>query len=246
MRAILRILAAAATTASAAVLSACAFLPSHRDPERIEIGGESYVSGFYENLWPDGIVFDEDDPPAFETEYHLWWEVAGAPFSLYCAQNKEALYWNPTIYCKESESEEIGAYYADAKNFDYYMGLYGDSHKDERIKLNGADTALLEKAISLNARIQENAGKGLLTGKKDFSDIEISIPYAEVLPVQPVFYRMSKDGFFTTIQNEWLVADGNLYIFGSYDGDTDMYTAYIIDSAASAYMIALLNKYGLL
>ena len=72
MRAILRILAAAATTASAAVLSACAFLPSHRDPERIEIGGESYVSGFYENLWPDGIVFDEDDPPAFETEYHLW------------------------------------------------------------------------------------------------------------------------------------------------------------------------------
>ena len=85
-----------------------------------------------------------------------------------------------------------------------------------------------------------------MTGKKDFSDIEISIPCAEVLPVQPVFYRMSKDGFFTTIQNEWLVADGNLYIFGSYDGDTDMYTAYIIDSAASAYMIALLNKYGLL
>lgn len=240
------LLSIAATAAACYALAACSLLPSHRDPARIEIGGEAYVSGFYENLWPDGIAFGEDDPPAFETEYHLWWEVAGAPFSLYCTQNKEALYWNPTVYCKESESEEAGAYYADAKNFDYYMGLYGDSHKDERIKLGGADTALLEKAISLNARIQENAGKGLLTGKKDFSDIEISIPYAEVLPVQPVFYRMSKDGFFTTIQNEWLVADGNLYIFGSYDGDTDMYTAYIIDSAASAYMIALLNKYGLL
>lgn len=240
------LLSIAATAAACYALAACSLLPSHRDPARIEIGGEAYVSGFYENLWPDGIAFGEDDPPAFETEYHLWWEVAGAPFSLYCAQNKEALYWNPTVYCKESESEEAGAYYADAKNFDYYMGLYGDSHKDERIKLGGADTALLEKAISLNARIQENAGKGLLTGKKDFSDIEISIPYAEVLPVQPVFYRMSKDGFFTTIQNEWLVADGNLYIFGSYDGDTDMYTAYIIDSAASAYMIALLNKYDLL
>ena len=240
------LLSIAATAAACYALAACSLLPSHRDPARIEIGGEAYVSGFYENLWPDGIAFGEDDPPAFETEYHLWWEVAGAPFSLYCAQNKEALYWNPTVYCKESESEEAGAYYADAKNFDYYMGLYGDSHKDERIKLGGADTALLEKAISLNARIQENAGKGLLTGKKDFSDIEISIPCAEVLPVQPVFYRMSKDGFFTTIQNEWLVADGNLYIFGSYDGDTDMYTAYIIDSAASAYMIALLNKYGLL
>lgn len=181
------LLSIAATAAACYALAACSLLPSHRDPARIEIGGEAYVSGFYENLWPDGIAFGEDDPPAFETEYHLWWEVAGAPFSLYCAQNKEALYWNPTVYCKESESEEAGAYYADAKNFDYYMGLYGDSHKDERIKLGGADTALLEKAISLNARIQENAGKGLLTGKKDFSDIEISIPYAEVLPVQPVF-----------------------------------------------------------
>ena len=247
MRAILRILAAAATTASAAVLSACAFLPSHRDPERIEIGGESYVSGFYENLWPDGIVFDEDDPPAFETEYHLWWEVASAPFSLYCAQNKEALYWNPTIYCKESESEEIGAYYADAGNFDYYIGLYGDSNENERIRLEAnANTALLEKAISLNTRIQENEGKGLLNGREDFSDIEISIPYAKVLPVQPVFYRMSKDGFFTTEQNDWLVADGKVSVFGSYDADTDMYTAYIIDEEASAYMLGLLGEYGLL
>ena len=240
------LLSIAATAAACYALAACSLLPSHRDPARIEIGGEAYVSGFYENLWPDGIAFGEDDPPAFETEYHLWWEVAGAPFSLYCAQNKEALYWNPTVYCKESESEEAGAYYADAKNFDYYMGLYGDSHKDERIKLGGADTALLEKAISLNARIQENAGKGLLTGKKDFSDIEISIPYAEVLPVQPVFYRMSKDGFFTTIQNEWLVADGKVSVFGSYDADTDMYTAYIIDEEASAYMLGLLGEYGLL
>lgn len=240
------LLSIAATAAACYALAACSLLPSHRDPARIEIGGEAYVSGFYENLWPDGIAFGEDDPPAFETEYHLWWEVAGAPFSLYCAQNKEALYWNPTVYCKESESEEAGAYYADAKNFDYYMGLYGDSHKDERIKLGGADTALLEKAISLNARIQENAGKGLLTGKKDFSDIEISIPYAEVLPVQPVFYRMSKDGFFTTEQNDWLVADGKVSVFGSYDADTDMYTAYIIDEEASAYMLGLLGEYGLL
>lgn len=240
------LLSIAATAAACYACAACSLLPSHRDPARIEIGGEAYVSGFYENLWPDGIAFGEDDPPAFETEYHLWWEVAGAPFSLYCAQNKEALYWNPTVYCKESESEEAGAYYADAKNFDYYMGLYGDSHKDERIKLGGADTALLEKAISLNARIQENAGKGLLTGKKDFSDIEISIPYAEVLPVQPVFYRVSKDGFFTTIQNDWLVSGGKIFVFGSYDADTDMYTAYTVDEAASAYMLGLLEKYDLL
>lgn len=234
----------AAAIAAAAALSACSPLPSRRDPERIEIGGESYMSGFYENLWPDGIVFGEDDPPAFETEHHLWWEVQGAPFALYCAQNKEALYWNPAIYCKESEYEEASAYYADAGNFDYYTGLYGDSHKDERIKLDGADAALLEKAIALNTRIRANAGK--VSGREDFSDIEVSIPYTETLPVQPVFYRVSKDGFFTTEQNDWLVTDSKIYILGSYDAGTEMYTAYAVDGAASAYMMALLSEYGIL
>ena len=109
-----------------------------------------------------------------------------------------------------------------------------------------ANTALLEKAISLNTRIQENEGKGLLNGREDFSDIEISIPYAKVLPVQPVFFRMSKAGFCTTEQNDWLVADGKVSVFGSYDADTDMYTAYIIDEEASAYMLGLLGEYGLL
>ena len=112
--------------------SACSFLPKYSNPESIDIDGETYMTGFYENLWVEGIVFSEDDTPNFETEYHIWWKVENALFDLYCAQNKEALWWNPAIYCKKSQFDTVKNYYEDADNFNYYAGLYGDSNKDSR------------------------------------------------------------------------------------------------------------------
>ena len=74
------------------------------------------MTGFYENLWVEGIVFGEDDIPDFETKYHIWWKVENAPFDMYCAQNKEALWWNPAIYCKKSQFDTVKNYYEDADN----------------------------------------------------------------------------------------------------------------------------------
>lgn len=71
------VLTAVTASVFASVLSACSLFPRYSDPESIEIDGERYVTGFYENLWPDGIVFDESDAPAFETKYHRWWKEAG-------------------------------------------------------------------------------------------------------------------------------------------------------------------------
>lgn len=239
--------AIAMAAALTAVLSACSLLPSYRDPASIEIGGETYVTGFYGPLWPKGIRFADGEPPAFETDHHRWWKVEGAPFSLYCAQHKEAIFWNPAVYCRESEAEAAESYYSDAENFEYYMGLYGDDSENERIKLDeNADTDLLERAISLNMRMQGNAWTGLLPDGENLSGIETILPFKKVLSVQPVFYRVSKDGFFSTIQNDWLVTEDEIYIFGHYDGKTDEYTAYTIDVEASAYMRSLLVKHGLM
>ena len=167
--------------------SACSFLPKYSDPESIDIDGETYMTGFYENLWVEGIVFSEDDIPNFETKYHIWWKVENAPFDMYCAQNKEALYWNPTIYCKKNQFDTVKNYYADTNNFNYYTGLYGDSNKDSRIRLDGElNYSLLEEAIALNMQIEASSGKGHLTEKENLSDIEIHIPSDEILPIQPV------------------------------------------------------------
>ena len=228
-------------------LSACSLLPRYGFPARTEIGGRTFVSGFYEDLWPVGIVFGEDDPPTFETEYYLWWKVEGGPFELYCAQNKEALYWNPAVYCREDEFEEVKNYYADAGHFDYFIGLYGDSGGDSRIRLgDDADRILLEKAVSLNMRIEADSGKGVFGEKLDWSDRKVLIPFEERAAVQPVLYRMSRDGFFTTVQNDWIVADGSVYIFGGYDGETDCYEACRIDGETDRYLMELFQKYGLM
>ena len=227
--------------------SACSFLPKYSDPESIDIDGETYMTGFYENLWVEGIVFSEDDIPNFETKYHIWWKAEDAPFDMCCAQNKEALYWNPTIYCKKSQFDIVKNYYADAGNFNYYTGLYGDSNKSTRILLDGnLNYSLLEEAIVLNMQIEANSGKGQLTEKRNFSDIEVHIPSDEILPVQPVLYRVSKDGFFTTIQNSWIVTKNEVYIGGMYDGETEQsYTAYKISSEASEYILKLLFEHDI-
>lgn len=39
-------------------------------PESMEIYGQIYVTGFYDNLWPDGFTVGEDEPVAFESEYY--------------------------------------------------------------------------------------------------------------------------------------------------------------------------------
>lgn len=230
------------------ITSACSFLPKYSNPESIDIDGETYMTGFYENLWGEGIVFGEDDIPDFETKYHIWWKVENAPFDMYCAQNKEALYWNPTIYCKKNQFDTVKNYYADTNNFNYYTGLYGDSNKDSRIRLDGElNYSLLEEAIALNMQIEASSGKGHLTEKENLSDIEIHIPSDEILPIQPVLYRVSKDGFFTTIQNSWIVTKNAVYIEGMYDGETEQsYTAYKISSEANEYILKLLFENGII
>ena len=227
--------------------SACSFLPKYSDPESIDIDGETYMTGFYENLWVEGIVFSEDDIPNFETKYHIWWKVENAPFDMYCAQNMEALYWNPTIYCKKNQFDTVKNYYADTNNFNYYTGLYGDSNKDSRIRLDGElNYSLLEEAIALNMQIEASSGKGHLTEKENLSDIEIHIPSDEILPIQPVLYRVSKDGFFTTIQNSWIVTKNAVYIEGMYDGETEQsYTVYKISSEANEYILKLLFEHDI-
>jgi len=50
------VLTAVTASVFASVLSACSLFPRYSDLESIEIDGERYVTGFYENLWPDGTA----------------------------------------------------------------------------------------------------------------------------------------------------------------------------------------------
>ncbi|MCD8309513.1 MAG: hypothetical protein LUD19_06635 [Clostridia bacterium] len=212
------------------------------DPDSVEIDGSTYVNGFYDDLYFSGFAYREYDTASFETDNHYWWKVEEAPFEMYCAQHKEKSWWSPVAYCKENELDAVTAYYADIANYDYYIGIYADD--TAQILLDSdVNTALLESAISKNIELDNATGVGGIFDP--YKDIKITISYGDRAGIQPVLYRVSNDGLFTTVQSEWIIYDNNFYIFGVYDGSSDTYSAYKIDEEASEYIIGLFSIYGL-
>ena len=225
-----------------AYLSGCSLLPQYSDPARMEIDGQTFVTGFYDHLWPDGIVVGEGEPAAFESEYHIWWKVDGAPFELYCAQNKEALYWNPAIYCRESEFEEVEAYYADPENYHFYIGRYLE--EDTSVLLGNDDAAYAERAIGFIMELDSTFGVGGIFDPFMEKTVAFS---GEVSGYDRVtIYRVSKDGFFTTLHMELAVCDGGLYRYRSYDEQKDQTIFYRFDDDVSEHMVNLFERYELI
>ena len=59
-------------------------------------------------------------------------------------------------------------------------------------------------------------------------------------------YRVSKDGFFTTLHMELALCDGALYSAFSYDEQTGQTIFYRFDEDVSEHMASLFAAYGLL
>lgn len=221
-----------------ASLSGCFLLPSHNDPESMEINGETYVRGFYDGLYVVGIPYHEPETAAFDSQYHNWWKVDGVPFEMYCAQNKEAMNWTPAVYCRESEFDEVKAYYAETANYDYYIG--GWEEGEPRIQLSESDgTEYAERAIQFKAGIRG----GIFDPNKDRL-VDVKVEYFDWY--RAVIYRVSKDGLFTTEQSEWAICNDYLYINQGYDGDSGQATFYHTDEDVSRHMVNLFKKYGLI
>lgn len=236
----LLLISAAALLCSAvvSVFSGCFLLPSHNDPKSMEISGETYMRGFYDGLYVVGIPYREPETAVFDSQYHNWWKVDGVPFEMYCAQNKEALIWTPAVYCKESEFDEVNAYYADTVNYDYYIG--GWEEGEPRIKLSERDgTEYAERAIQFKAGIRG----GIFDPYKDRL-VTVETEYFDWY--RAVIYRVSKDGLFTTVKSEWAICDDYLYIDHGYNEDEGLATFYRTDEDVSEHMVSLFKKYGLL
>ena len=224
---------AAAAAVSLMCLSGCFLLPNYNDPKSMEIDGETFVTGFYDGLWPVGITVGEEEPHAFESEYHTWWKVENAPFELYCAQNKEALYWNPAIYCKESEFDKVEAYYSDPENYNYYIGRYLED--ESSVLLGEQDEPYAERAIQLIMQMDNTVGFGGIFDP--FEDRKVTYEVEWLDWDRVTVFRTSKDGFFTTLHMELALYRGGLYkAYNEQDGQT---TFYRFDEDVSDYLAAL-------
>lgn len=222
-------------------LSGCFLMQKYSDPKSIIIDGHTYVTGFYENLWPNGITVGEERPTYYESAYHYWWKVENAPFDMYCAQNKEALYWNPAIYCRESEFEEVNRYYSDPQNYDYFIGIYLED--EQHIRLSEQDEPYAERAIEFIIEMDNALGAGGIFDPLQDKKITLDAEFFDWDRV--TIYRTSKDGFFTTLHMELAIYDGALYRQISYDESKKQTTFYVFDKDVSDYMVDLFEKYVL-
>lgn len=219
-------------------LSGCFLLPKYNNPKSMEIGGETYVTGFYDELYVVGIQYHEPETAEFDSDYHYWWKVDGVPFEMYCAQNKEALNWTPAVYCKKSEFDKVNAYYDDTANYDYYIG--GWEEGEPRIRLSENDgTEYAERAIQFKLGIRG----GIFDPYKDRL-VTVETEYFEWY--RAVIYRVSKDGIFTTEKSEWAICNDYLYIAHGYDDDKRQTTFYRTDEDVSEHMVSLFRQYGIL
>lgn len=234
------LIVSAMAAVAAAGLSGCFLLPKYNDPASMEIEGEVYVTGFYDNLWPSGITVGEDEPAAFESRYHNWWKVENAPYDMYCAQNKEALYWTPAVYCKEGEFAEVEAYYSDPENYNYYIGR--PLTDDADVLLGGEDEVYAERAIAFIMELDGTFGVGGIFDPLEDRKVVFNVEWFDWDRV--TIYRTSKDGFFTTLHMELAVYNGGLY--SPYDEQNGQTTFYRFDEDVSEHMVGLFRKYGIL
>ena len=243
MRKIFKVFCAAiAVAVGSAVISGCSLLPKYRDPKSMDIDGKTYVTGFYKNLWTNGIPYREDETADFESRYHHWWKVEGTPFDLYCAENKEALIWAPAVYCAEEQFDAAKAYYESAVNYDYYIGIYLED--DEHVEVQDGNRQLLERAVSTIMQFEdEKFVGGLFDPYKDYK-VEYDVEFLDWL--RPTAYRVSKDGLFTTIHLELAIYNDRLYIPGATTEDNLSSFYDIFDDETSDYITSLFKQYNFL
>ena len=232
--------ACALCAAACAAFAGCSLLHDHSDPKSVKIDGKTYVTGFYENLWTDGIPYLREEPADYESKTHQWWKLRDTPFDMYCAEHKEALIWQPAVYCLEGQYDKAKAYYKDPQNYDYYIGIYLDD--DNHVKADG-DRRLLEEVVSAAMQFEQTALRG---GVFDpYRDKKVTYGVAWLEWQRPTVYRVSRDGLFTTIHLELAIYDGKLLIPHT-GGESESAFYDLFPEEAGSYVIELFYKYGII
>lgn len=205
-----------------------------KPPGSIKIDGEEYVTGFYSDLFAVGVSYKENSTSLFTVVSYSWWHLEDSLFDIYYCQHEDALYWNPTLYCKKEQFEEIKAYYADAGNFDYYIGLYGEDAVKLPEDINRTEA---EKAIAIIRKDDSYRRRFLskVTYNINISDYE-----------RFIFNRESKDGLFTTAHESLIYYSQNIYLMDYEDGSKNVTHLYIPPNEVNEYLTGLLQEYNLI
>lgn len=167
-------------------------------PKNVTIDGTTYINGFYGDLWFNKIVFKGDST-----------KVGIIEFRHVKCKKFDWVGTNGMLYCSESQWEKARKYYADCNNFVYYCS--SDSVITTIPNMNSQKFDALMAFAGNNSYNPFSSNKGIKIRRLPLPDNDKS--------PQLIFYKESKDGFFTSYKGyKFHVIDGKLLLLFFYDG----------------------------
>ena len=187
-----------------------------------QTGFYDYGKGYYDHLAVIGVSKPNEEPLFTQKKYDFW-NIEFSNFKMLFANHQEAAVWGPTMYVSKDNFEKAKSFYADTKNFNYYIGKYLDNEKRTIIEDSGVfDT--LEKTIQM---ILSDA-KGYETVSKEISgEVDLAV------------FRESKDGLFSTYRENITYHQGQFYYLKYYDGSNNKSTLAVIDEKENSVLLEL-------
>lgn len=203
--------------------------------ERVTIDGTTYRNGFYDDLWPFNIYFEEAYIKVGDNEFR---HVDSEKYDLLYSGN--GFTSAGIFYCEESQWEEAYDYYNDGENYRYYCHIGGNYSKLAPTIIDNIDTEKFDELMSFaDQKAYEPFGV-----KEDVETIRLPEPDNEESP-KLVFYKVSKDGYFESDKgNVFHVVNGKLLLVFYYDGNHGEYDELVaveVPDDIGAYFVELVE-----
>ena len=202
-------------------------------PNSVTIDGKTYKTGFYKcygsNLHVLGIeARDFSTSEHREGRYHFW-KFNHPTYQMYFGELEDTQFWNPTLYCLNTELKAAKQFYSDLDNYSYYIGEW--SQEETYVKVEDEKYhAAIEQAIKVMVTTPFSRRK---KDQIDFTSLD-----------RVTVFRQSNDGLFTTTRNEFFYKEevGFVYL-DTYFADSGDCIYYTFSKENTELLIELYKSY---
>lgn len=210
------------------------------EPERIDLGGKTYITGFYGTLLPNEMTFENKMLVKDLVKYRL---IRHETFEMYCAEDAYD-YGARGIFCEESQYDAAMAFYADPENYSYFCKLGVDTRvASARVEeISQVDTAKFDALLSFadaSDYIPFDASHN-----EAVETVELPMPDDRVT-TRLTFYKLSKDSLFiSSTADEYYIFDNHLYLVYQYDygdGEYEKLIAVKVPQELSEYFVTFIT-----
>ena len=202
-------------------------------PNSVTIDGKTYKTGFYKcygsNLHVLGIeARDFSTSEHREGRYHFW-KFNHPTYQMYFGELEDTQFWNPTLYCLNTELKAAKQFYSDLDNYSYYIGEW--SQEETYVKVEDEKYhAAIEQAIKVMVTTPFSRRK---KDQIDFKELD-----------RVTVFRQSNDNLFTTTRSEFFYTEETGFVsLGAYYADSGDCVYYTVSKENNELLTELYLKF---